>query len=260
MIGWDEILQPDLPKSAIIESWRGQQSLWEAARQGHQGILAAGYYLNLLFHASYHYAIDPMKTPPGEPNAVGEEEEPQQGQPAPGSPAKLTPEQQKLILGGEAAMWEELADNENLDSRLWPRLAAIAERFWSPESVTDTAFMYQRLVAVNRWLEWLGLTQRSNLELMRQRLAGPAPYGPLDIFDSILELVKGYSRHAERNSSATPLNGLADATPPESEAARIFREAVQSLLERAQGSARQPQAAIRTYRLGWIGGGRAPRL
>jgi hexosaminidase len=229
MVGWDEILYPDLPKSAIIQSWRGQKSLWEAARQGHQVILSAGYYLDLMFPASYHYAIDPMKIPPRAPNA-SEEGESEQAQPAPGSPADLTPDQQKLILGGEAAMWEELADPENLDSRLWPRLAAIAERFWSPESMTDTAFMYRRLAATNRWLEWLGLTQRSNLELMRQRLAGTAPYAPLDIFDSILEPVKGYSRHAEKYSNSTPLNHLVDATPPESEAARIFRERVQTYL------------------------------
>ena len=90
--------------------------------------------------------------------------------------------------------------------------------------------MYRRLSATNRWLEWLGLTQRSNLELMRQRLAGTAPYGPLDIFDSIVEPVKGYSRHARDYSTSTPLNRLADATPPESEAARIFRETVQRYL------------------------------
>ncbi|MBV9498943.1 MAG: family 20 glycosylhydrolase [Acidobacteriaceae bacterium] len=229
MVGWDEILYPDLPKSAVIQSWRGQKSLWEAARQGHQGILSAGYYLDLMFPASYHYAVDPMKIPPPAPNAKEEGEE-QPAQPPPGSSADLTPEQQKLILGGEAAMWEEMATGENLDSRLWPRLAAIAERLWSPESITDTAFMYERLAPTNRRLEWLGLTQRTNLDLMRQRLAGGAPYGPLDIFDSILEPVKGYSRHAEKNLNSTPLNSLVDATPPESAAARRFRDGVTTYL------------------------------
>ncbi len=222
MIGWDEILQPDLPKSIVIQSWRGQESLWEAAREGFQAILSAGYYLDLMQTAAYHYSIDPMVLPP-ERKARLEK----QGKPI---PPPLTPEQQKLILGGEAAMWEELADAENLDAKLWPRLAAIAERFWSPQSVTDVDSMYRRLDATNRWLEWLGLTERSNLELMRQRLAGAMPYQPLDRFVAILTPVKGYQRHAGRNLTSTPLNRLVDSIPPESDAAREFSNAVDRYL------------------------------
>src|SRR5450755_70293 len=160
-IGGDEVLQPSLPKNIVIQSWRGQESLWQAAREGYQGILSAGYYLDLMYPASYHYSIDPMKTPPPAPGREGQAQTPA---PAP----DLTPEQRKLILGGEAAMWEELATSENIDAKLWPRMAAIAERFWSPETVTDPASMYRRLEITNSWLEWLGLSQRSNLTLMRQ--------------------------------------------------------------------------------------------
>lgn len=228
MVGWDEVLHPGLPKSVVIQSWRGQASLWQAAREGYQGILSAGYYLNLMYPASYHYSIDPMKVPPPEPGS--DRKQKSATTPAPGTPTDLTAEQQKKILGGEAAMWEELADPENLDSRLWPRLAAIAERFWSPEDITDTASMYKRLEMTSRWLEWLGLTQCSNPELMRQRLAGSMPYQPLDTFASVLEPVKGYSRHAENYTSSTPLNRLVDAIPPESDAAREFRDAVDAYL------------------------------
>jgi hexosaminidase len=239
MVGWDEVLNPNLPKSVLIQSWRGQPSLWQAAREGYQGILSAGYYLNLMFPASYHYAIDPMKVPPPEPGSDRKHEN--AATLPPGTPTDLTPQQQKMVLGGEAAMWEELADPENLDSRLWPRLAAIAERFWSPESVTGTASMYRRLEMTNRWLQWLGLTQRSNLELMRQRLAGSMPYQPLDIFASVLEPVKGYSRHAENYVISTPLNRLVDSIPPESDAAREFRDAVDAYLA-APAKERNPDA------------------
>ncbi len=131
-------------------------------------------------------------------------------------------------------MWEELATAENLDAKLWPRLAAIAERLWSPESVTDTNAMYARLEPTNRWLEWSGLTQRSNLELMRQRLAGLMPYQALDEFASVLEPIKGYARHAKGYTSFTPFNRLVDSIPPESDAAREFRDAVDAYLAAPQ--------------------------
>ncbi len=230
MEGWDEILQPDLPKSIVVESWRGQASLWQAAREGFQGILSAGYYLDLMYPASYHYSIDPMKAPAQAPGHGGETVPEDPSKPKPGTPADLTPEQSKLILGGEAAMWDELATPENLDAKLWPRVAAIAERLWSPESITDVQSMYRRLYVTNHWLEWLGLTQRSNLELMRQRLAAAMQYQALDVFSSILEPVKGYSRNAETYTSSTPINRLVDAIPPESNAAREFREAVDRYL------------------------------
>ncbi|HZS56504.1 MAG TPA: family 20 glycosylhydrolase [Bryobacteraceae bacterium] len=222
MEGWDEVLQPNLPKSVVIQSWRGQESLWQAAREGYQGILSAGYYLDLLRPASYHYAVDPLVLPE-ERKAILVK----QGKPL---PAPLTPEEQKYVLGGEAAMWEELVAAETLDAKLWPRLAVIAERFWSPQSATDVNSMYARLIPVNRWLEWIGLTQRSNLELMRQRLAGAMPYQPLDRFASVLEPVPGYERHAGRYQTNTPLNRLVDALPPESDAAREFRNAVDAYL------------------------------
>ncbi len=228
MEGWDEVLRPDIPKSVLIQSWRGQASLAQAARLGYEGILSAGYYLDLMQPASLHYAVDPMK----------------------GATAGLSDEERKRILGGEAAMWEEIADAENLDAKLWPRLAAIAERLWSPESVTDVDSMYRRLEATSRWLEWLGLRHRSALRLMRQRLAGTADTGPLEIFASILEPVKEYVRvdGGERKyGTATPLNRLVDSIPPESDTAREFRNAADRYLQGTGGDPAQLEAQLRTW-------------
>lgn len=233
MEGWDEILQPNLPKSIVIQSWRGQESLWQAAREGFQGILSAGYYLDLMQPASQHYAIDPLVLPPARRERLQKENKP--------IPQDITPAEAKNILGGEAAMWEELATAENLDAKLWPRLAAIAERFWSPQSTSDVASMYRRLEVTNRWLQWLGLTQVSNLELMRQRIAGSVPRQALDEFAAILEPVKGYSRHPQNYSSSTPLNRLVDSIPPESNAAREFNNAVDRYLS---GTEPSPQSLM----------------
>jgi len=230
MAGWDEILRPDIPKSILIQSWRGQKSLAEAARQGYDSILSAGWYLDLIQPASEHYAVDPLK----------------------GETAGLSAEERKHIFGGEATMWEEIANAENIDAKLWPRLAAIAERLWSPENVTDVNSMYSRLEATSRWLETLDLRHRSALLLMRQRLAGTAPTQPLEIFASILEPVKGYTRHSDKTHSYginTPLNRLVDSIAPESDAAREFRDAVDRYL--ANGTARKSGAGIEAFLRSW---------
>ncbi len=224
MVGWDEILNKDLPKTAVIQSWRGQASLWAAAKEGYQGLLSANYYLDLSYPASFHYSIDPMKAPSTpEGGRVGKGL-------APGTPADLTPEEATLILGGEATMWEELCSPEMIDTRLWPRLAAIAERFWSPESTTDVASMYRRLAVTSQWLEWLGLEHRSGAELMRQRLAGSYPVAPLDILASLVEPTKGYSRHAEKYGIFSALNRLSFGIEAESDVARQFRNHVDEYL------------------------------
>src|SRR6266496_733005 len=140
MVGWDEILHPNLPKTIVVHSWRGQASLAAAAKQGYRGLLSFGYYLDLIWPAARHYAVDPMS----------------------GGAASLTPEEQQRILGGEACMWSEFITPETIDSRIWPRLAAIAERFRSPQNVTDPKSMYQRMEEISWRLGWLGLNHESS--------------------------------------------------------------------------------------------------
>jgi hexosaminidase len=212
MVGWDEILHPDLPKTIVVHSWRGPQSLAVAAQQGYRGLLSYGYYLDLMWPAARHYAIDPMS----------------------GAAASLTPEQKKLILGGEACQWAEWVTPENIDSHIWPRNAAIAERLWSPQEVTDVASMYARLNAVSRDLEWLGLTHRSARELMLQRMAGAGDIKWLRILADVVEPVKDYNRWSDAKGPIdfhAPLNRMIDAVYPESDPARNFAELVQTFAQ-----------------------------
>ena len=60
MMGWDEILGPDLPQTAVIQSWRGKKGLNEAAKLGHPVLLSNGYYLDLNYSAAAAYAADPL--------------------------------------------------------------------------------------------------------------------------------------------------------------------------------------------------------
>lgn len=64
MMGWDEILHPDLPREGVVvQTWRDHGSLWEAARKGNKAVLSAGYYLDHKQTAAFHYATDPTIIP-----------------------------------------------------------------------------------------------------------------------------------------------------------------------------------------------------
>jgi hexosaminidase len=211
MIGWDEILDPSLPKDITIHSWRGSTGLAAAAKQGYRAILSNGYYIDLGWSAARHYAVDPMS----------------------GDAANLSPEEQQRILGGESTMWSEYVNSENIDSRIWPRNAAIAERLWSPAEIRDPASMYARLDSVSERLEWLGLTHRTYYRKMLQRIAGygasPDDFAALKTLSDVVEPVKDYAREQTapaEPTSLTPMNRVVDAVPLESDAGRHFGELV----------------------------------
>jgi len=231
MIGWDEILHPELPKTIVIQSWRGQESLATAAKQGYSGLLSFGYYLDLMWPASRHYAVDPMS----------------------GKAASLNPEEKSRILGGEACMWTEWVTPEILDSRIWPRTAAIAERLWSPQEVTDVASMYRRLAELDWRLDQLGLTQRSGKFRMLHRMADTGDISALRTLAEVVEPVKDYTRMENVKGPwdfRAPLNHLIDAVSPESDAARHFRDQVQAYLQ--SGCKDQAvEAQIRTLLTAW---------
>jgi hexosaminidase len=241
MQGWDEILDPDLPKDIVIQSWRGQKSLAEAARHGFSSILSAGYYLDHIEPASTLYAVDPLN----------------------GDAATLSVEEKTRILGGEVAMWGEFVSPENVDSRIWPRTAAIAERFWSPQDVSDVPSMYRRLDAVSQELDSLGLTHRSSYLPMLERLAGADPVEPLKtLADVVTPATFGQRIRTHKYTRLTPLDGLVDAARPESETAREFAALVGGM-DRAQlriwlarwrdNPARIEPASQELNRLGLIG-------
>jgi hexosaminidase len=209
MIGWDEILQPELPKDVVIHSWRGTAALADAARKGYDGILSNGYYIDLIQPASQHYVPDPIP-----------------------ADSTLTPEEAKHVLGGEATMWAEWVTPDTIDSRIWPRTAAIAERLWSARTVTDVGDMYRRLAIISLQLEELGLTHKKNQEMMLRRLVRHDDIGPLRTLVSVIEPVKEYRRYQMRSQTMlSPLTGVVDATSPDSEAARKFSWMVKEFLD-----------------------------
>jgi hexosaminidase len=231
MVGWDEILHPDLPKSIVVQSWRGQQSLATAAEQGYRGLLSYGYYLDLMWPTARHYAVEPLS----------------------GAAATLTPEQKALILGGESCQWAEWVTPENIDSHIWPRNAAIAERLWSPEDVADVNSMYRRMRAVSLELENLGLTHNSARQQMLKRMAGTGDDTALRVLADVVEPVKDYNRWEESKGPIdfhAPLTRMIDAVYPESETAREFSALVEQFVQSGYKD-QAAEAQIRSWLTLW---------
>lgn len=208
MIGWDEILVPGLPKNAVIQSWRGKGSLVNASQNGYQVLLSNGYYIDLIKPTDEHYLNDPIA-----------------------ADMKLTLEQEKMILGGEATMWAEYVNLETIDSRIWPRTAAIAERFWSPNSINDVDDMYRRLDKIEYHLEEYGLTHLKNRDMLLRRLTDNKNIKSLKILLTAIEPLKGYKRGSKKEyTSYSPLSRVVDASYPDPKEARIFTQNINSFL------------------------------
>lgn len=209
LMGWEEIMTSNMPKSALIHSWRGVneglekgQTLFDAAKKGYNTILSNGYYLDLMQPASFHYMNDPL---PANSN--------------------LTETEEKRILGGEATIWSELVTPTTIDSRIWPRAAAIAERFWSPSTLNNINFMYKRLPIINYELEQLGVTQIKNKDVILRLISNNQNTEALYQLTEIFEPVKIYSRNENGTEYKTfsPFTLLADACTADANDALRFK-------------------------------------
>jgi hexosaminidase len=196
MEGWDEILNPALPKNIVIQSWRGIKSLTQASEEGYKGILSSGYYLDHIEPSSKLYLVDPTD--------------------APG------------VLGGEVCMWAEYVSAENVDTRIWPRTAAIAERFWSPATVKEVPDMYRRLEIMDAELDFIGLHHNAAYHEMLERLAGSSDITALKTLADVVAPGDLGLRHRVNPNylQTTPLNRFVDAARPDPAVARHFAELV----------------------------------
>jgi hexosaminidase len=206
VVGWDEIMHPDLPRDAVIDSWRGAGALAEAVRLGFSGLMAHGYYVDHCSPAAEYYLADPV--PEG---------------------SRLTAAERARILGGEAAMWSELVGPETIDSRIWPGTAAIAERFWSAEGVRDVADMYRRLAVVSARLTEVGARHERNHAAMLDHLVDLAtPATERAALATLVDLLEpeGYHRVQIQFwlNQGVPLTSLADAARPDSRPSREWME------------------------------------
>lgn len=130
-VHWQEVFENDSkisPKS-VIQVWEDKPTLKKVVVGGFRALLSAGWYLDkqLPDPAQTFYEFeDTWKNFYANDPTTG---------------LGLTPDQEKLVLGGEAAMWGEQVDSHVIESRIWPRASAIAERLWADRSVTNVTYV-----------------------------------------------------------------------------------------------------------------------
>jgi hexosaminidase len=235
LMGWEEIMTKDMSKEAIIHSWKGVnegvpagKSLIDAVKGGYKTVLSNGYYVDLVYGVEDHYTVDPM------PKDI-----------------VLSEEEKARILGGEATMWTELVTPATIDSRLWPRTAAIAERLWSAANITDINSMRKRLKTVSFRLEELGLTHIKNKEVILRNIANNQNIEALNEFSNVCEPLKKYSRNkgGTEYQMYSPFTLFADACTPDAINALAFNAVVNQYLENKSA---ENKAKVIAYLIKWI--------
>lgn len=210
IIGWEEIMTPTMSKEAIIHSWKGPnegmptgQSLINAAKSGYKTILSNGFYIDLMLSIKDHYAVEIVS-----------------------DKSNLTSEEKKRILGGEATMWSELVTPLTIDSRIWPRTIAIAERLWSQSDITNIDFLYKRLPSVSFRLEELGITHLKNKDVILRNICNNQNITAVETLSRVCEPLKKYSRNkgGTEYQSYSPLTLFADLCTADAEDAILFEK------------------------------------
>lgn len=243
MVGWNEILHSNIPKTTVIHSWTGVEPLQEAVTRGYPVIASLGWYLDWFLPAWFHYNIDPLRPDPNSFEYImqvtpgARQSKKMNEQKAAAEKFQAPANAEKFVLGGQAAEWTEIATPWTIDSVLWPRMAAIAERLWSPADVRDVASLYRRFDPLMLELSDIGITPAEDLRKLRVGLAGSFEGGEvLGRFAETVEPVKYYTRNQRQKRENTyninsPFNRMVDAVAPESREAFRFQQAVERFAE-----------------------------
>ncbi|KAL3859175.1 hypothetical protein ACJMK2_009407 [Sinanodonta woodiana] len=125
-IMWEDVIKSanEIPKDSILQLWMSRQNVVQQLNeQGFRTIYSSCWYLD---HSKYgiqwseYYLCDP-------------------------SPYFDEGDEKDKLLGGEACLWSEYIENDNLMTMLWPRASAVAERLWSAKTVQDINSAGRRL-------------------------------------------------------------------------------------------------------------------
>ena len=141
MIGWDEILDGDISKSAVIMSWRGAgEATAKAKTRGNKVLMTptSNCYLD-------YYQDDPQT----QPKAIGGY-----------LPLKKVydydpnPDNSSLVMGTQGNLWTEfVATESHAEYMTYPRILAIAENGWTPQARKDYPDFHRRVLRACAYLK-----------------------------------------------------------------------------------------------------------
>jgi hexosaminidase len=138
LIGWDEILEGGLAENAVVMSWRGTKGGIDAARAGHDVVMAPTSHTYLDYYQSRAQATEPLAIGGFLPLETVYGFEP--------IPLDLEPEFARHVLGAQAQVWTEyLPTPRQVEYMAFPRLSALAEVVWTPPARKDYPDFVARL-------------------------------------------------------------------------------------------------------------------
>lgn len=139
LLGWDEILEGGLAPNAWVMSWRGEKGGIEAAKQHHNVIMSPTTYAYLDYQQA---PVEDSVTITNNKNHLSIEKVYSWHL----FPDALTADEAKYIQGGQANLWTEYIDNpRKVEYMLFPRIDAVCETLWTPQSQKNYDDFSQRL-------------------------------------------------------------------------------------------------------------------
>jgi hexosaminidase len=153
LIGWDEILEGGLAPGATVMSWRGEKGGIEAAKAGHDVVMAPTMYT----YFDYLQSKDAAK----EPLAIGGFIPVERVYGYEPIPREIPPEYAKHVLGAQGQLWTEyMPTPRQVEYMAFPRVSALAEVTWTPREKKDYADFQARLSAHLERLKILDVNYR----------------------------------------------------------------------------------------------------
>ncbi len=153
LVGWDEILEGGLAPNATVMSWRGTRGGIEAARAGHNVVMAPTSHTYFDYFQSRDVAAEPVAIGGFLPLDTVYAFEP--------VPAELGPAHAKDILGAQGQIWTEyMKGPKQVEYMAYPRLSALAEVVWTPRVHRDFADFTRRLATHLQRLDILDVSYR----------------------------------------------------------------------------------------------------
>ncbi|MCM1450495.1 MAG: family 20 glycosylhydrolase [Clostridiales bacterium] len=178
-IGWDEILECDIPQDAVIMSWRGVEGAADGTRRGHRAILTP----NSCCYFDFYQDGDTDN----EPYAIGGLTTVEQVYALEPCLPTMSDEQKNMVLGCQANLWTEYIPTfDYVQYMELPRLAALSEVQWLNPSQKDYADFKTRIPALLTIYDRMGYRYARHIADVAARYEVDSDNGALKVTASAL--------------------------------------------------------------------------